>query len=142
MAASEIIQRMQDAAAAYDKEELGARATLLDLNNSSLQNWRLQPTLYNASLGGSLEVASNTNIFQHLQKSENGLTTQALSEKTGIATTLLDRFMMTLGYIGEACARTGEVFRAMAAEAGLEVVGIFSNAASTQSVIELMLPSN
>jgi len=36
MAPSEIIKRMQDAVAAYDKEELGARATLLDLNRQLL----------------------------------------------------------------------------------------------------------
>jgi hypothetical protein len=36
MTPSEIIKRMQDAAAAYDREELGARATLLDLNRQLL----------------------------------------------------------------------------------------------------------
>lgn len=61
-------------------------------------------------------------------------------ENPSLPATSMD--MMMLGHIGEACERTEEVFRAMAAEAGLEVVEIFSNAASPESVIELMLPSN
>ncbi|GKU04036.1 hydroxyindole o [Fusarium langsethiae] len=99
MAPSEIIKHMQDAAAAYDREELGARATLLDLNRQLLAELET-PTDFvqriwftTASLGGSLEVANNTKIFQHLQKAKDGLTTQVLSEKTGIAESLLDRFM-------------------------------------------------
>lgn len=36
MPPSEIIKHMQDAASAYDKGELGARATLLDLNRQLL----------------------------------------------------------------------------------------------------------
>ncbi|CZS78221.1 unnamed protein product [Fusarium graminearum] len=107
MAPSEIIKRMQDAAAAYDREELGARATLLNLNRQLLAEletpsdfvqriwFTTSPTtnFQKASLGGSLEVANNTKIFQHLQKAKDGLTSQALSEKTGIAVPLLNRFM-------------------------------------------------
>lgn len=36
MAPSDIIKRMQDAAVSYDKQELGARETLLDLNRQLL----------------------------------------------------------------------------------------------------------
>lgn len=60
-------------------------------------------------------------------------------ENPSLPATSMD--MMMLGHIGEACERTEEDFRAIAAEAGLEVIGIFSNAASPESVIELMLPS-
>ncbi|QPC77102.1 hypothetical protein HYE68_007854 [Fusarium pseudograminearum] len=88
---SEIIKRMQDAAEAYDREELGARATLLGLNRQLLAE--LETPSDFASLGDSFEVANNTKIFQHLQKAKDGLTSQALSEKTGIAVPLLDRFM-------------------------------------------------
>ncbi|KAK6724222.1 hypothetical protein SNK04_003054 [Fusarium graminearum] len=99
MAPSEIIKRMQDAAAAYDREELGARATLLNLNRQLLAELETPSDFVQriwfttASLGGSLEVANNTKIFQHLQKAKDGLTSQALSEKTGIAVPLLNRFM-------------------------------------------------
>ncbi|KAL5622632.1 hypothetical protein FOBRF1_001882 [Fusarium oxysporum] len=99
MAPSDIIKRMQDAAVSYDKQELGARETLLDLNRQLLAELET-PTDFiqriwfaTASLGGCLEVAANRKIFQLLQGAENGLTTQALSEKTGIAGPLLERFM-------------------------------------------------
>jgi hypothetical protein len=36
MVPSDIIKRMQDAAASHDKQELGARETLLDLNRQLL----------------------------------------------------------------------------------------------------------
>ncbi|EXA46070.1 hypothetical protein FOVG_06845 [Fusarium oxysporum f. sp. pisi HDV247] len=99
MAPSDIIKRMQDAAVSYEKQELGARETLLDLNRQLLAELET-PTDFiqriwfaTASLGGCLEVAANRKVFQLLQGAENGLTTQALSEKTGIAGPLLERFM-------------------------------------------------
>ncbi|KAM0079016.1 hypothetical protein ACKRZS_008885 [Fusarium odoratissimum] len=93
MAPSDIIKRMQDAAVSYDKQELGARETLLDLNRQLLAELETPTDLYSASLSGCLEVAANRKIFQLLQGEEDGLTTQALSEKTGIAGPLLERFM-------------------------------------------------
>ncbi|TXC00858.1 hypothetical protein FocTR4_00009201 [Fusarium oxysporum f. sp. cubense] len=59
-------------------------------------------------------------------------------ENPSVPATSMD--MMMLGHIGEACERTEETFRAIVAEAGLEVVGVYSNAASPESVIEVMLP--
>ncbi|ENH74575.1 Caffeic acid 3-O-methyltransferase [Fusarium oxysporum f. sp. cubense race 1] len=59
-------------------------------------------------------------------------------ENPSVPATSMD--MMMLGHIGEACERTEETFRAIVAEAGLEVVDFYSNAASPESVIEVMLP--
>ncbi|KAF4956712.1 hypothetical protein FSARC_11480 [Fusarium sarcochroum] len=99
MAPSHIIQHMQDATAAYEKKEIGARETLLDLNRQLLAELET-PTEFvqriwfaTASLGGSLEVANNTKLFQHLHEANNGISTKALAEKTGIAVPLLERFM-------------------------------------------------
>ncbi|KAK7588663.1 hypothetical protein V3481_007685 [Fusarium oxysporum f. sp. vasinfectum] len=63
MAPSDIIKRMQDAAVSYDKQELGARETLLDLNRQLLAELET-PTDFiqriwfaTASLGGCLEAS-------------------------------------------------------------------------------------
>ncbi|KAF5656781.1 hypothetical protein FHETE_10795 [Fusarium heterosporum] len=93
------IQLMQHAAAAYEKKVVGARETLLNLNRQLLAELET-PTEFvqriwfaSASLGGSLEVANNTNLFQHLKNAKNGISTEALAEKTRISVHLIERFM-------------------------------------------------
>ncbi|KAM5373328.1 hypothetical protein ACJZ2D_007157 [Fusarium nematophilum] len=99
MAPSDIIDRMQAAAAAYEKNEVGSRETLLNLNRELLAELETPSEFVQrlwfatASLSGSLEVAANTKVFQHLKEAEGGLSTKALAEKSGIAAALLERFM-------------------------------------------------
>ncbi|KAM0188250.1 hypothetical protein ACHAPA_007669 [Fusarium lateritium] len=99
MALLDVIQLMQDTAAAHEKNVVGARETLLDLNRQLLAELET-PTEFvqriwfaTASLGGSLEVANNTKLFQYLKKADNGISTEALAEQTGISVPLLERFM-------------------------------------------------
>ncbi|KAF4973276.1 hypothetical protein FZEAL_9375 [Fusarium zealandicum] len=99
MAPSDIIQRMQAATAAYENNDVGSRETLLDLNRQLLAELET-PTEFvqrvwfaTASLGGALEVASNTKVFQHLKESKGGISTEILAEKSDIAAPLLERFM-------------------------------------------------
>ncbi|KAK7427372.1 hypothetical protein QQZ08_006141 [Neonectria magnoliae] len=99
MTSSAIIERMKAASAALERNEIGARETLLDLNRELLAELET-PTeflqrLYfaTASLSGILEIAAKKKIFQLLDESEDGLSTKSLAKKTGIEVPLLGRFM-------------------------------------------------
>ncbi|KAK7416603.1 hypothetical protein QQX98_005074 [Neonectria punicea] len=93
MTSSAIIERMKAASAAFEKNEIGARETLLDLNRELLAELETLRSFCSASLSGILEIAAQKKIFQLLEKSEHGLSTEALAEKTGIEVPLLGRFM-------------------------------------------------
>jgi hypothetical protein len=59
-------------------------------------------------------------------------------EKPSVPATSMD--MMMLGHFGESCECTDKDFQAIAAQAGLEVARNFANAASPESIIDLILP--
>ncbi|KPM39842.1 hypothetical protein AK830_g6748 [Neonectria ditissima] len=99
MTSSEILERMQAASVALENNETGAREALLDLNRQLLAELET-PTeflqrLYfaTASLSGILEIAARKNVFRFLEEARDGVSTEALSEMTGIETPLLGRFM-------------------------------------------------
>ncbi|CAH0004400.1 unnamed protein product [Clonostachys byssicola] len=99
MAPSDIVERMQAAATALANNEIGSRETLLSLNRELLAELEtpsefLQRVYFAThSLSGCLEIAVNTQLFQHVRDAGEGISTDALAEKTGITAPVLVRMM-------------------------------------------------
>ncbi|KAL4946432.1 hypothetical protein BDV06DRAFT_122027 [Aspergillus oleicola] len=95
---SSILEGLAAAGKAYDKNEAGSREALIDLGRALVTELEipsefLQRTFWaEPAQSAIIRMAVDTQLFQHLKAAgDNGLTPDALSQKTGIDVLLLQR---------------------------------------------------